>query len=126
MFPASIPGLIIQSVATTPGASYTIHFSLAHTGSGQSFVNSFFGDVRLLVLENQPPFGYNEFTFTATAATASTALDFGYFQNEEGEYIVDDVSVTPAAQGVPDAGSTLPLLGFAVLSLATLRRKFGC
>jgi protein with PEP-CTERM/exosortase system signal len=30
--------------------------------------------------------------------------------------LFDDVSVTPAGVGVPDAGSTLPLLGFALLA----------
>ena len=38
--------------------------------------------------------------------------------------LLDDVSVTPA--GVPDAGSTLPLLGFASLGLVALRRKLRC
>jgi len=34
------------------------------------------------------------------------------------------VSVNPT--GVPDAGSTLPLLGFASLGLVALRRKLSC
>lgn len=37
---------------------------------------------------------------------------------------LDDFIGTPAA--TPDAGSTLPLLGFASLGLVALRRKLGC
>jgi VPDSG-CTERM motif len=57
----------------------------------------------------------------------STALLF----NSDGiasrsVWFLDDISVNPAGVGVPDAGSTLPLLGFASLGLVALRRKLGC
>ncbi len=39
---------------------------------------------------------------------------------------LDDVSVEPAGVGVPDGGSTVSLLGCALLGLAALRRKLGC
>jgi VPDSG-CTERM motif len=60
--------------------------------------------------------------FNVTASTASTDLSFLYtIAGGSGEIFLDDVSVTPV--GVPDAGSTLPLLGFALLAVAALRRK---
>jgi hypothetical protein len=115
-----------QVVATTPGASYTIDFFLA---SGVAVPNSFlvsWGGSTIFSLQNQSgPMGYTEFTFTETASTASTLLNFG-FTSSNGGWFLDDVSVNPAGVGVPDAGSTLPLLGFASLGLAALRRKLGC
>jgi len=38
--------------------------------------------------------------------------------------ILDDISVEPV--GVPDGGTTVSLLGCALLGLAGLRRKLGC
>ena len=40
-------------------------------------------------------------------------------------WFVDDVSVTPTGT-VPDGGSTVSLLGCALLGLAAVRRKLGC
>jgi hypothetical protein len=70
-------------------------------------------------------FGYTEYTFNVTASSATTALQFQDSNfGPSGSFLLDDVSVTPA--GVPDAGSTLPLLSFASLGLVALRRKLGC
>jgi VPDSG-CTERM motif len=116
---------LTQSVATTPGASYTIDFFLA---SGVALPNSFlvsWGGSTIFSLQDQSgPMGYTEYTFTETASTASTLLHFGFVE-AEGGWFLDDVSVNPAGVGVPDAGSTLPLLGFASLGLVALRRKLG-
>jgi len=68
---------------------------------------------------------YTEVTFNVTASTASTDLAF-IFGGTLNLWFFDDVSVNPAGVGVPDAGSTLPLLGFALLGLAALRRKLSC
>ena len=124
------PASLAQSVATTPGASYTINFFLALAQS--SGTNSFsvsWGGVTIpgSVLTNQGNFGYTEYTFNVTALTASTALQFDFVVvGLQGQWFLDDVSVNPAGVGVPDAGSTLPLLGFASLGLVALRRKLGC
>ena len=119
-------GTLTQSVATTTGASYTINFFLA-LASNQSH-NSFsvsWGGVPILNLTNQSPFGYTEYSFTETASTASTALVFSYnVVIPFSVWFLDDVSVTPA--GVPDGGSTVSLLGFALLGLVALRRKLRC
>ena len=90
-----------------------------------NLVSVSWGGVTLLSLTNQSSFGYTELTFTETASTASTALLFQFGQHD-GAWFLDDVSVNPAGVGVPDAGSTLPLLSFASLGLAALRRKLRC
>jgi hypothetical protein len=121
-------GTLTQSVATTPGASYTINFFLA-LASNQSH-NSFsvsWGGVPILSLTSQSPFGYTEYSFTETASTASTALVFSYnVVIPFSVWFLDDVSVDPTGVGVPDGGSTLSLLSFASIGLVALRRKLRC
>jgi hypothetical protein len=114
---------LAQSVATTPGATYTIDFFLAfsHGGTPTNVFVTWGGSTIFSHLFNSSS-PYTEYTFNVTAASSSASLDFGV--NEFGFLLLDDVSVTPA--GVPDAGSTLPLLGFASLGLVALRRKLGC
>ena len=123
----SADGLALtQSVATIPGASYTINFflALASNQSNNSFSVSW-GGVPILSLTNQSPFGYTEYSFTETASTASSALVFSYnVVIPFSVWFLDDVSVTPP--GVPDGGSTVSLLGFALLGLVALRRKLRC
>jgi hypothetical protein len=122
----SADGLALtQSVATTPGASYTIDFFLAQAGGAPNSFSVSWGGSTIFSLTNQSSFGYTEYTFTETASTASTALQFQFLAGA-GQWFLDDVSVNPAGVGVPDAGSTLPLLGFASLGLVALRRKLGC
>jgi VPDSG-CTERM motif len=64
--------------------------------------------------------GYTEFTFTFTAISTSSLLQF----TVTGLFFLDDISVEPV--GVPDDGTTVSLLGCALLGLAGLRRKLGC
>jgi hypothetical protein len=118
-----------QSVATTPGASYTISFFLAlsHNLAPTSFSVSW-GGVTIFSQTNPPVgFGYADHTFIVTASNPSTLLLFqANTPGGLGDWLVDDVSVEPAGVTVPDAGSTVSLLGFAWLGLAALRRKLSC
>ena len=115
-------GSLTQFLATTPGSSYTIDFWLANPLGTDNFVVSWSG-APILSLTNPGVFGYTEYTFTETASTASTSLSF-VSPGGGSIFFLDDVSVNPAS--VPDAGSTLPLLGFASLGLVALRRKLRC
>jgi hypothetical protein len=122
-------GLLTQSVATTPSASYTIDFWVARTGDANGNLNVIWGGSTILSITNQSAFGYTHYTFTETASTASTTLLFDFnndITNRSNRWFLDDVSVNPAGVGVPDGGSTLSLLGCALLGLAALRRKLGC
>ena len=114
-----------QSVATTPGVPYTITFFLAH--SGFPLFNSFsvsWGGVTIFNLEDAQFFDYRKFTFNLTTSDPSTELLFEFNGRYFGGWHLDDVSVNPV--GVPDGGSTVSLLGFALLGLTALRRKLGC
>jgi hypothetical protein len=122
---------ITQNVATTPGSSYVIDFWLAakiFAQVGGAFSVSWGG---LTVVSGLTPLGihpYAEYTFTVNALSSTTALQF-QFSNPDlpsNTYYLDDISVNPTRVGVPDGGSTVSLLGFALLGVAVLRRKLRC
>jgi len=119
-----------QNIATSAAASYTITFFLALVGDpANDFFSVNWNGASIFSLLFVGPFDYTEFTFNVTATSPLSELQFE-FRNDaafRGSYwLLDDVSVTPTGVGVPDAGSTLPLLGFASLGLVALRRKLGC
>jgi VPDSG-CTERM motif len=115
---------ISQSVATTAGATYTVSFFVASAASIPSnFAVSFGGTVfnHLFAAGNN---GYTQLSFNATASGANTILSF--IGQGVASFRLDDVSVELAGVGVPDGGTTVSLLGFALLGLAGLRRRLGC
>jgi len=121
-------GSLAQSFATTPSASYTIDFFAANNNSGfpQSVTLAVnWGGTTIFSHLFTSNTGYTEYTFTETASGSSTSLGFTV-SGLTGVFLFDDISVTPAGVGVPDGGSTVSLLGCALLGLAALRRKLGC
>jgi hypothetical protein len=65
---------------------------------------------------------WTEYTFTETAATASTVLEF-LFENDDSYWSFDDVSVVPLA-ATPEIPTGL-LGASGLVALLMLRRKFG-
>ena len=115
---------IAQSVATTAGASYTISFFVACAASIPSNLAVNFGGTIFNHLFPAGNNGYTQFSFTATASGANTNLSF--VGGGVASFRLDDVSVEPAGVGVPDGGTTVSLLGCALLGLACLRRRLTC
>jgi hypothetical protein len=64
------------------------------------------------------PTSYTEFTFTFTAKSASSPIQF----SAAGFFFLDDISVNPTGVGVPDGGTTAMLLGAALCALGMARR----
>ena len=116
-------GSITQTLVTMATQSYTISFWLASPSGalGDSFAVKWGGST--IFTEPAQPLGYTEFTFTETASSASTALQFLGIGSSTN-WLLDDVSVEVAT--VPDGGTTVSLLGCALIGLAALRRKLGC
>jgi hypothetical protein len=118
---------INQFLTTTPGTYYILDFWLANNnqnGTPNNFLSVRWGDTNLTSLTDASNFGYTEYTFNIAALTATTPLQFQFSHDfNAGEFLLDDLSVHPAGVGVPDTGSTLPLLSFASLGLVALRRK---
>ena len=121
---------ISQTFATTPGASYTLTFFYQVTNIGNPFPANNGFDVlwngvsiggSLFPQFNVNP-GFATFTFHLQATGALTTLEFSG-RNAPSFDFLDNVSVTGV--GVPDGGSTVSLLGCALLGLAALRRKLG-
>lgn len=79
------------------------------------------------------PQGYVSGTFLSDTSTYNNAT-FASLGITPGTYTwtwgtgvhADSFTLQIGPAGVPDAGSTLPLLGFASLGLVALRRKLGC
>src|SRR5262245_25078717 len=111
-------GELEQSFATTLGQSYTVDLWAA-TASHGATLNVLVASTVFSHIFAEPT-GYTEFTFTFTAISNSSTLQF----NVTGLFFLDDISVEPA--GVPDGGTTVSLLGCALLGLAAFRRKLGC
>jgi protein with PEP-CTERM/exosortase system signal len=116
-FGAGSLGGILQSFATTTGATYRFDFWLRNTGS-PSQAQVFWNGLEILALSDPGDFGYKHYQFTEKAIGASTEIKF-LFENTPSWYRLDDVSVS----GVPDAGSTFSLFTLASLGIAALRRK---
>ena len=117
---------ISQNVTTMPGSSYVITFWLAadvsHGGLPSVSVN--WGGSTIFSDSLASSFGYTEYTFTVNALSPATQLEFQFSSIFGNHFYLDDISVTPP--GVPDGGSTVSLLGFALLGVAVLRRKLRC
>jgi hypothetical protein len=125
-------GSLTQTLATLAGQSYTIDFFLAKTlvespPGFTSFALQWDG-ATIFSLTGGPPFqfGYTEYMFNVTASTSSTNLSFIFGTDASTAWFLDDVSVNPSGVGVPDGGSTVSLLGCALVGLAALRRKLRC
>ena len=119
--PSGSLGGIFQIFATTPGTTYHFDFWLKNTGS-YSKAHVFWNNSEIFTLIDPGDFGYTHKQFTETAIGTSTQIKF-LFENNPSWYRLDDVNVS---FGVPDTGSAFSLLGFALLGVAALRRKFSC
>lgn len=107
------PTTLSQTIATAPGSTYTISFSLAQFLVGPGAVKNSavvtFDGVTLLNLTNIAEQPYTLYTFSALANSSSTALSFE-FGNDIGEFLLDDVSVATAAPE-PSSGALLLIGG---------------
>ena len=112
-FSSTGSGVLQQSFATTLGQSYTVDFWAATKSGGALNV---LGGSTVFNHIFAGPTSYTDDTFTFTAASASSPIQF----NAAGFFFLDDISVTPT--GVPDGGTTVMLLGAALGALGMARR----
>ncbi len=122
--PVGSLGYLSQTVATIPGDFYTLNFFLASDGKTPNEFQVHFGGSPVFDQTNIPSQGYTDYQFTVAATSPSTALQFG-FRNDQGFLMLDDVSLTPSSSvaGAPEpAGLTLLALGCVGLAARARRR----
>ena len=128
-----IPDKLSQTRATVPGQSYIVSYWLAHdaTNAENDFQVSWGGTV-IQDLNNVSAFDWTNYTFTETATSSSTILQFAGYE-VPAWFAVDDVSVLGSNQpqffaGTPQAptidtpilteGQLQPVVSRAIANLA--------
>ncbi|MDB5998673.1 MAG: hypothetical protein JWP52_372 [Rhizobacter sp.] len=127
-FGSTDPSGISQSFATVAGQSYTVDFWLMLQDSAQpnAFSWSWNGAAQEPNLSNVAGFGFQEFSFTMTAAGTSSSLAFN-FLNPQSYWLIDDISVNASVAAVPEP-ETYALMGAGLMLVAGMvhrRRKAG-
>jgi hypothetical protein len=123
--PVGSTGGIFQTLATTPGTTYTFSFWLENEDAaeaGQFFDASWDGSS---VFSLDPPagsFDYTRESFSVLASGSSTDIRFT-FENDPSFFNLDDVSVTAATAGVVPEPASMWLLATGLVGMAGLRRR---
>jgi hypothetical protein len=89
--PVFHPGLMSQTLTTTPGQVYSLSFWVQNSGRPSQFDVWWNGD-RLSQITTVPDFGYTEFRYNVTATAAATDLTFA-FSNSPFYIYLDDIVV---------------------------------
>lgn len=113
MGPADTDGFLSQTLATTPGAFYTIAWYLASDGSTPNDFNVTWDGNTIFSQADITVPDWILYSFTEVATSASTSLTFG-FRNDLGYLALDDTSVTGTETSTVPEPSSLALLGTAL------------
>ena len=90
---SSSDGTLSQTIATTPGQTYTLSFWLQNEGSTGNDFQAIWNGQTLLSLTNAPQSGYTEYTYTVTATGSASTLEFSALNNPS-QWDLDNVSLT--------------------------------
>lgn len=113
-----------QSVATTPGQSYTVSFWLeVATGNPPNYFNVSWDGGYLLTATNLAGALWTQYTFDVVATLPTTVFSFG-FRNDTSSFYIDDVRVEAKSNppSVPDGGTTAGWLGFSFAAMVVWRQ----
>ena len=99
-------GTISQTIATTPGQTYTLSFWLQNDGSGGNDFQAIWNGQTLLSLTNAAQSGYTEYTYTVTATGSTSTLEFSA-ANGPSQWDLDNISLT-ASGSSPGCSSPSP------------------
>ncbi|HVX77216.1 MAG TPA: Ig-like domain-containing protein [Bradyrhizobium sp.] len=100
-------GTLTQTIATTPGQTYTLTFWLQNDSSGTNDFAAIWNGQKLVSLTNAAPFGYTEYTYTVTATGSTSTLQFSA-KNDPSEFLLDNVSLTAGTSGGGTSGNPPP------------------
>ena len=86
-------GTLSQTIATTAGQTYTLSFWLQNEESGANDFKAIWNGQTLLSLTNAAQSGYTEYTYTVTATSSTTTLEFSA-ANGPSQWDLDNISLT--------------------------------
>ena len=86
-------GTLSQTIATTAGQTYTLSFWLQNEASGTNDFKAIWNGQTLLSLTNAAKSGYTQYTYTVTATSASSTLEFSA-RNDPSQWDLDNISLT--------------------------------
>ena len=92
-------GTLSQTIATTAGQTYTLSFWLQNEAAGTNDFKAIWNGQTLLSLTNAAQSGYTEYTYTVTATSSTTTLEFSA-ANGPSQWDLDNISLTANAQRV--------------------------
>ena len=87
-------GTLSQTIATTPGQTYTLSFWLQNEEAGTNDFSAIWNGQTLLSLTNAAQSNYTEYTYTVTATSSTTTLEFSA-ANGPSQWDLDNISLTP-------------------------------
>jgi hypothetical protein len=110
-------GTISQTLSTVIGQTYTVSFYFASDGGTPNDFSAFFGSDVLFSTANEPAHGYQLYTFSEVATSASTVLQFNE-RNDPSYLALDDISVS-----TPEPSSILLLMTVVLLSAVRFLKR---
>ncbi len=93
-------GTLSQTVATTAGQTYTLSFWLRNDGAGTNDFNATWNGQTLVSLTNAAQFGYKQYSYTVTATSAASTLEFSA-ANVSSQWDLDNISLTANGTSSP-------------------------
>lgn len=113
-------GDLFQTLATTPGTTYTFSFWLENDGGVPSSFEADWNGSSVFTLTNPDGFDYTLYSFSELATGPSTEIDF-IVQQDPAYFNLDDISVATA--GVVPEPASMWLLATGLVGMAGLRRR---
>jgi hypothetical protein len=127
LFEASSPdealaGTLSQTIATVPMTTYLVSFFLESTSQTPNNFTAQFGGETILSLVDAPSNGYQQYSATVTALSASTTLSF-VGEHDGAQWVLDDISVEAEGAPTPLVGGGISSFVVAMASFAFWQRR---
>ncbi len=120
--PVGDTATISQSIATTPGDTYSLSFYLANpVGGTPNYFQVTFGNSSFSFTNFGVAFNWQQFTLTTVATSNQTPLSFT-FRNDPSYWFLDNVTVQQSGGTVPEP-STFLMFGTGIVGIAGLVRR---
>lgn len=120
--PVAADGTLSQSIATTPGAVYSVSFAFAADGGSPAHFSATWDGQVLMNITNPAASNFHVFSFLATASGATATLAFNFRDDSDFLYL-DAVSVSAVAEPAASALFALGIAGLWAGARVAARRR---